>query len=154
MKGIGFIAGFVLFVGIWGVVMNLRTPTNLGVEKGCLAPMPLSPNAVSTQTEDPEKHIDPWVYKGSLETAKACVMEAVQRYGNATVVNEQKDYIHVVFKTGLMKFRDDVEFYFDEVDQVIHIRSASRIGYSDMGLNRQRYETLTTFYKQSGNVEK
>lgn len=58
------------------------------------------------------------------------------------MIKDEKNYIHAVFKTGGMKFKDDAEFYFDERNKLIHFRSASRVGYSDIGLNRKRYNKI------------
>lgn len=150
MKWFGWGVAFLLVTGFAAVGINLKEPSDLGVKEGRLAPMPATPNAVSTQTEKPEKHIDPWSYDGTLQGAKACVLKAVESYGNGELIKDEGHYMHVVFKTGLMRYRDDVEFYFDEVNQIIHIRSASRLGYSDMGLNRRRYEELTLFFMNCG----
>jgi uncharacterized protein (DUF1499 family) len=62
------------------------------------------------------------------------------------IQEESETYIHVVAVTPLMRYRDDVEFFFDEDASLIHFRSASRVGYSDKGLNRQRYEAIAKAY--------
>jgi len=124
---------------------NIRVP-KLGVEDGKLVDMPQTPNAVSSQTTDEGKKVAPFPYKESLQLTKDGINLAVKAYGNAKILEEKSNYIHLVFTTGLMRYKDDVEFYFDDQDKVVHYRSASRIGYSDMGKNRERYNTLYDYY--------
>ena len=57
------------------------------------------------------------------------------------VITDKQDYLYVEFKSRIMGFVDDVEFYFPE-ESIIHVRSASRMGYSDLGVNRKRIETI------------
>ena len=78
----------------------------------------------------------------------AAILTAVKSYGGAEVIKQEADYLYVVFTTDLMKFHDDAEFYLDADAREVHFRSSSRAGYSDRGLNRQRYEKLTTLYQQ------
>ncbi|MDF1617075.1 DUF1499 domain-containing protein [Petrocella sp. FN5] len=127
------------------VVGNMKV-SKLGVREGLLAEMPETPNAVSSQTRDEDKKVAPFPYKEDLQTTKEEIKLAVKAYGDAKIVEEESNYIRMVFTTGLMRYKDDVEFYFDDQEKVVHFRSASRIGYSDMGLNRERYNTLYEYY--------
>jgi uncharacterized protein (DUF1499 family) len=124
----------------------MKTPSNLGVKEGQLASMPNSPNAVSSQTDLESYYVEPIPFKVDLETTKKAILSAVTNYGDGEIKTDDSNYIHIVFTTSAMKYHDDVEFYFDEEARVVHFRSASRIGYSDMGLNRDRYEALLTYY--------
>ncbi|OEH86466.1 hypothetical protein BHU72_13415 [Desulfuribacillus stibiiarsenatis] len=127
---------------------NSKVPDHLGVVDGRLAPLPDSPNAVSSQTDNPEKRVEPLPILGDKVNSMEKIKQAILAYGGSTIVNEREEYIHVVFSTPRMKYKDDVEFYIDEANQVIHIRSASRVGHSDLGLNRKRYEELKGLYMQ------
>jgi uncharacterized protein (DUF1499 family) len=94
-----------------------------------------------------EKHfIEPFVFSAGKEEAARALKKVLAAQERVTIVEETGNYICVEFKTKLMGFVDDVEFYFPEDADVIHIRSASRIGYSDMGLNRKRMESLRTLF--------
>lgn len=124
------------------VVKNSQIPGGLGVSQGKLAPMPKSPNAVSSQSEDPAKRVDPIPFNGDLKESYSWIRKGLEEYGNMEILKEDEDYIHVVNTTEAMKYKDDLEFYFDREAALIHFRSASRIGYSDGGLNRKRYEKL------------
>lgn len=81
-----------------------------------------------------------------MNESKDKLIKSIEDYGNAKIIKNEKNYVYVVFTTGKMKYHDDVEFYFDESEKLIHFRSASRVGYSDMGLNRERYTKLREVY--------
>jgi len=129
-------------------IKNNMTPQNLGVNNGKLAEMPSSPNAVSSQAKTEEKKVSPLAYVENKSKSKLKIENIINEYKSAKIVTNDENYIHVVFTTSAMKFKDDVEFYFDEENEVIHYRSASRIGYSDMGMNRARYDELVAKYNQ------
>ncbi|MBZ9687198.1 DUF1499 domain-containing protein [Clostridium estertheticum] len=146
MKILTGVIGVMGAIVIYMVVKNNLTPNNLGVTNGKLAQMPNKPNAVSSQTEEKDKKVEPLEFKGNLNDSKQQMIKVIENYGNAKIVKNDTNYIYVVFTTGIMKYHDDVEFYFDESKKLIQIRSASRIGYSDMGLNRERYNKLRELY--------
>lgn len=147
MTTLWIIIGLIALAALNMAIQNNRMPKNLGVTEGRLAPMPKSPNAVSSQTESAEKKVDALSFDGDLESSRGKVLDVLRTLGNAVVMTEENNYIHAVFITPTMKYRDDVEFYFDESDSLIHYRSASRIGYGDMGLNRERYEKIRGLYE-------
>lgn len=128
-------------------VQNSRTPA-LGHNQGRLNPLSSKPNAVSTQAEDVARRVAPWPLKADQEETMSAILAAVKSYGGATVMEQKAEYLYVVFTTDLMKFHDDAEFYLDTDAREVHFRSSSRAGYSDGGLNRQRYERLTALYQQ------
>jgi uncharacterized protein (DUF1499 family) len=129
-------------------VQNSRAPS-LGHDQGRLKPLSKKPNNVSTQAEDVARRVAPWPFKADHQATMAAILEAVKGYGGAKVITQEEDYLYVVFTTDLMKFNDDAEFYLDSDAREVHFRSSSRAGYSDRGLNRKRYERLTTLYKQA-----
>lgn len=129
-------------------VQNSRAPT-LGHNQGRLKPLSSKPNAVSTQAEDVAKRVAPWPFKADQEKTMSAILAAVKGYGGAEVISQEADYLYVVFTTEQMKFHDDAEFYLDADAREVHFRSASRAGYSDRGLNRQRHERLTALYKEA-----
>lgn len=127
-------------------IKNQQVPKNLGVKDGKLFEVPDTPNGVSTQTTVIEKQVSPLAYKESLEASKEKIKKAIDDYGGGEIIKEEANYLYVVFTTGTMQYKDDAEFYFDDASQLIHFRSASRVGKSDMGLNKKRYETLSNMY--------
>lgn len=117
-------------------------PSHLGVREGRLAPCPNSPNCVATQSADPKHKIDPLIYTSSMEEARDRLEKIVRAMPRTRVVSLEGDYMHVEFSSRLFRFVDDVEFWLDDENKLIHFRSASRKGYSDLGVNRKRMEKI------------
>ena len=128
----------------------------LGVKDGRLKPCPSSPNCVSSLTspQDRRHYIEPLSLEMPLHQTREVMKKALLSFPRTSVVREQRDYLHVEFTTRFLRFKDDVEIYLDEKHSQIHFRSASRIGYSDMGVNRRRIESLKKKYKSLGDLEK
>lgn len=114
-------------------------PNNLGVKNGKLTLCPGTPNCVNSQSSDNQSKIAPLPMIAISELRK--IIEGMER---TTIIEETENYLYAEFKTPLMGFVDDVEFYRDTNEQVIHVRSASRLGKSDLGLNRKRVEEIRT----------
>ncbi|BAZ30295.1 hypothetical protein NIES4074_27510 [Cylindrospermum sp. NIES-4074] len=117
-------------------------PNNLGVRNGRLAPCPSSPNCVSSQSNDPIHQIAPLNFTSAPEQAISSLKIIIQSLPRTKIIQESEDYVYAEFKSALMGFVDDVEFYLDRKNNVIQVRSASRLGYGDLGVNRQRIETI------------
>lgn len=124
-----------------------KRPNNLGVKDGKLADCPNTPNCVSSQSENPQSKIAPLTYNSSREEAKAKLKQIIEGMVRSTLITESEDYIYAEFKSKLMGFVDDVEFYLNDANKVIHVRSASRLGKSDLGVNRKRVETIRELFK-------
>lgn len=119
-----------------------KRPADLGVRDGKLKPPPTSPNCVSSQAQDATHGIAPLAYKGTPETALKAVAEIVRATPRTRIVSQTNDYLYAEYETALMGYVDDVEFWLPPGEKIIHVRSASRIGYSDLGLNRKRVEDI------------
>ncbi|WP_246140385.1 DUF1499 domain-containing protein [Euhalothece natronophila] len=117
-------------------------PDNLGVENGKLANCPQTPNCVSSQSKDINHKIDPLTYNSSSERALGELTTILKEIDNAEIIEEKDNYLYAQFTSNIMGFVDDVEFYLDPQAEVIHVRSASRIGESDLGVNRRRIERI------------
>ena len=117
-------------------MFSWRRPDNLGVRDGMLAPCKRSPNCVSSQANpsDAEHYIAP--IHGTMEA----VRRAVDAFPRSRIIREGKGYLYAEFRTKLLRYVDDVEFFFD--GRVIHVRSCSRLGRRDFGVNRKRVEAL------------
>ena len=146
------VTGILLIVVVLAAHKNNAVPTTLGVKEGALAPLPDSPNAVSSQTDQADKRVEPFPYSGNLDQTMALVKKAAADFGGARILTEEPDYLHMVFTVPFIPFKDDVEFFFSERDRVVHYRSASRVGYSDLGVNRKRYERLRSLYEQAAKL--
>jgi len=125
-------------------VFSWKRPGNLGVKDGRLAPCRRTPNCVSSQADpaDGEHFIAPIPFKGDAAAALASARKAVEGMQRATVIREEPGYLHAEFRSKLLGFVDDVEFAFDGKAGLMHVRSSSRLGRRDFGVNRARVESL------------
>jgi uncharacterized protein (DUF1499 family) len=123
---------------------------NLGVNNSKMTPCPKTPNCVSSQANDEEHYIKPIVFEGTQQEAHDRLLQIIESEKRTKIVTDQEDYIHVEFTSALFRFVDDVEFYFpnEKTDEtIIHVRSASRIGSSDLGVNRKRIERIRSKFQ-------
>jgi uncharacterized protein (DUF1499 family) len=113
----------------------------LGLTDGRLNACPGTPNCISTQADpaDATHYAEPIRYEGSRDAARRTVVDWIGKRTDAELVVEEKHYLHAVFTSRVFGFRDDAEFYFPDDENVVHMRSASRVGVGDMGVNRTRY---------------
>lgn len=116
----------------------------LGILDGRLAPCPNKPNCVSSQapTSDKRHYIEALTYSGEPAQARERLERAIADMKRAQVVGREANYWRAEFRSALWRFVDDVEFLFDDSDRRIDIRSAARVGYSDLGVNRRRMEEI------------
>ena len=114
----------------------------VGLVEGRLRPCPSSPNCVCSQDETAGHHIEPLRFSDSPSEAWDRLHAFLGKQPRTRVVSRDDRYLHAEFTTLLLRFVDDVEFLLDEDRSVIHIRSASRVGHSDLGANRKRIEAI------------
>lgn len=112
-------------------------PDDLGVTNGKLKPCPGTPNCVNSQSNNDQEKVEPLPAVSIAEIKK--IVETMER---TTIITETDNYLYAEFKSKLMGYVDDVEFYLDSAENVIHVRSASRLGKSDLGVNRKRVEAI------------
>ncbi len=108
-------------------------------------PCPKTPNCVNSQTTDKEHYIKPLYFSGTKQEAKERLLKILKSEKRTRILIAQENYIRAAFTSFLFRFVDDVEFYFPEEHtgkMIIQIRSASRTGYSDFGVNRKRIEKI------------
>ncbi len=137
----------ILIIVAWAGMMTIlsataRRPDNLGVHDGKLAPCPNTPNCVSSQTDDDAHRMAPIPFDGDADEALARLKAALDAQPRTTIIYTNGDYLHAECVSLLFRFVDDVEFLVDRDAKVIHFRSASRVGRSDLGVNRKRMETI------------
>jgi len=125
-------------------VFSWKRPGNLGVTDGCLAPCRRTPNCVSSQADpaDAVHYIAPIHFRGDAAAAIAAARKAVQDMQRSTVIREEAAYLYAEFRSKLLGFVDDVEFAYDGEAGLLHVRSSSRVGRRDYGVNRARVEAL------------
>jgi uncharacterized protein (DUF1499 family) len=125
-------------------ILSGGRPANLGVRDGKLAPPKRTPNCVSSQADanDRTHYIEPLRFSGPPARAWAALKAAVQGMERVRVVREERGYLYAEFTSRLMRYIDDAEFYLDEKAGTIQVRSASRLGRRDFGVNRERIEAV------------
>ena len=146
--GLVVLAAGVVAVGQAGLLQG-SVPTDLGVHGGRLKPPSATENSVSSQAalypDHPQRayaEIAPLALRGDGPATIAKLKAVVSQMHGAKIVKSEPDYLYAQFTTPLMRFVDDVEFWYDPAAQVIQVRSASRIGKGDLGLNRKRVEAV------------
>ena len=134
---------FVMTLLVWLVRgCEAPAPPNLGARRGELAPVLASPNAVSSQAGDPQHRVEPIPCSEPIKPARERLLRVLSGMPRTKLITQTDTYLHLECRSRVFRFVDDLEFLFDEKARVIHVRSASRVGRSDLGVNRKRVETL------------
>ena len=108
-----------------------------------IPPCPSSPNCVSSASGTDTKHfVQPMTYAGPLENARTHLLAIIEAMPRTRIIRNDSHYLHVECASRIFRFIDDLEFWFESGIPLIHVRSASRVGYSDLGVNRTRVETI------------
>lgn len=134
-----FFVFFFLFVGCTGT-----RPNYLGIKTDKLNNCPATPNCITSFADptDTVHYRSPVTYKKPLVEAYKILKERLEQSPRTKIIQENSNYIYTEFTSLIMRYVDDVEFYFDEKNKLLHFRSASRLGKSDLGVNRKRIESL------------
>lgn len=142
------VSALLLLAGQMGWLVG-KTPSGLGVRNGRLKPPSLTPNSVSSQAQlYPENRqvsyaqIEPIAYTGDGQVAIQKLASLLRTSADTVVVEHTATYLYAQCSTRLLRFTDDLELMLDESEHVIHVRSASRLGRNDFGVNRARVEAL------------
>jgi uncharacterized protein (DUF1499 family) len=140
------IFGLVLFLAILSIIS--RKKPSLGLLNGRLRPCPNRPNCVCSEDKNLSSYIEPLSFSGNAKSNWERTKEIIHEMGGK-IVHEDNYYLWATFSTRIFRFVDDLELRMDEGNGVIHIRSASRVGYSDMGTNRRRIEDFRVRFGQT-----
>ena len=127
-----------------------------GMQDGVLLPCPNTPNCVCSEyAYDTRHYIEPLAASGAAVSADLAILRELIIEMGGTVQAEQADYLAATFSSALFGFVDDLEIRTDASAGLIHVRSASRVGHGDQGVNRKRVETLKTMFMQraTGQVD-
>jgi uncharacterized protein (DUF1499 family) len=137
------LATLLIFSGCSG-----RMPEKLGTRNGKLVPCPDALNCVSTQSQDPSRAMTPLPFIGTKDQARNRILEMIRGMERSKIIDVTDSYVYAQYRTRFLRFVDDVEFLFDDAAQLVHFRSASRVGYYDFGLNRRRMIEIAKAYQQ------
>lgn len=142
-----WIIGIILALGLLmqGIRLLPKGQAMVGLTAGHLRPCPDTPNCVCSEDMSSSSRIAPFVFNDTAEAAWLRAREAVLSAGG-TIQTEEPAYLWASFTTKWLHFVDDVELRMDAGHHIIHVRSASRVGHSDFGVNRKRVERLRTLF--------
>jgi len=129
----------------------------LGIENGQLTQCPTTPNCVNSQSKDKKHYIKPILTTGTPLEVKNHVLKILNELKRSKIIVAEDNYIRAEFTSKMFRFVDDVEFYYPDTkskEMVIHVRSASRVGHSDLGVNRKRCEQIRSKFKAINKEKK
>ena len=115
-------------------------PKHVGVHQLQLRECPSSPNCVSSYYPDDDHYITPIATSSQPQASIMQLKSIISTHPNMALIKQTDNYLYVQFTSSVLGFVDDLEFIVEETH--IHVRSASRIGYSDFGANRKHIETI------------
>ena len=124
-----------------------KRPAGLGVRGSQLSDCPDSPNCVCSHAADPTHFIEPFAFTGPPEGAMDQLVAVLSTMPRSKIVTWTDSYLHAEFTSAVFRFVDDVEFLIDPATRRIHVRSASRAGHSDLGVNRRRLEEIRSRFR-------
>ena len=143
---------FVISAVLLSVLSCASNPPKVQLVDGRLRACPNSPNCVSSESDSASSRIEPLTFQGPPEKAWSDLKETIRDMGGE-IQEEHDGYLWTTFISRLFRFVDDVEFRMVSTEGMIHVRSASRVGYSDLGVNRRRVEKLRTLINQKKDRE-
>ena len=118
-----------------------KKPSSIGIKDNRLTRCPKSPNCVVSFNDDKEHYIEPIIYDEDRNTIKEKLLQIISNSQRTKIIKNEDNYIYVEYTSKVIKFVDDVEFLFTD-DNIIHVRSASRVGHTDFGVNKARIENI------------
>jgi uncharacterized protein (DUF1499 family) len=128
-------------------------PPKAGLLEGRLRPCPGKPNCICSEDPQADAWVEPLTFAGPPTRAWERLKAALREMGG-TIQRQDETYIWATFSTKVFRFVDDLEFRLAAEEKTIHVRSASRVGYSDLGLNRKRMEELRSRFNEGACDDK
>jgi len=149
LTGLAVFIGIIIIAGVALGFMSRQAP-ELGLVDGRLSPCPESPNCVSSEgvKDDTMHYVEPISFQSTRSNvAWHTLSQAIEQQGGE-IVEASDHYLHAIFTSRIFRYIDDVEARLDADMGLIHLRSASRVGHSDLGANRQRIKAIRGLFEQ------
>jgi uncharacterized protein (DUF1499 family) len=150
------ISTLIVVIVISGVLLTILScasnPPKVQLVDGRLRACPDSPNCVSSESDRASSRVEPLTFQGPPEKAWSNLKETLHEMGGK-IQEDREGYLWATFTSRVFRFVDDVEFRMVSTDGMIHVRSGSRVGYSDLGVNRRRVEKLRALFDQKKGQE-
>jgi uncharacterized protein (DUF1499 family) len=144
---------FLLLIMLFLQSCDLSNKRKLGIAGSQLTSCPSSPNCVSSDTKNAEQLVPPFELAVPPERAWDFLLEQVTQIPRTKIVRQDSHYLHVECRSQVFGFVDDIEFHLRPEKGGIAVRSASRTGYFDFGVNRSRIEAFRRALQQRGVVQ-
>jgi len=138
---------FLILAVLLTVLSCASNPPKVELVDGRLRACPDSPNCVSSESDRASSRVEPLIFRGEPEKAWGDLKETLREMGGK-IQKEQDGFLWATFTSRVFRFVDDVEFRMVSTAGMIYVRSGSRVGYSDLGVNRKRVEKLRTLFNQ------
>jgi len=130
-------------------ILYMQTNDMHSVRSERLADCPATPNCVSSESLDKKHFIEPISYTGSTARAWQVLIDTVISLPRSKLTEQSEGYLHFEVSSIVFRFTDDVELMIDAGKNEVQIRSGSRVGYSDFGVNRRRVEMIRKLFQQN-----
>jgi len=140
--------GIIPIVLLAAILSLMSTILPAGEATHTLAPCPASPNCVSSLATDAEHFTEPLHFTGDATLAWHRLKSALGTESRLSIVEDTGSYLHAEARSLVFRFVDDIEFVLDPDAALIQVRSASRTGYSDFGVNRRRVERIRKAFSE------
>ncbi|MGC9311860.1 MAG: DUF1499 domain-containing protein [Sediminispirochaetaceae bacterium] len=142
-----YVLPYLCLVSIMVGACSSAPQNSIGMQNSSFRPCPDSPNCVSSMASDSEHAVQPLAYSGmTMDEARASIVSILETAKRCRIITMEERYIHAEFRSLVFRFVDDVEFYFPGDASIVHVKSASRLGYSDFGVNRKRVEQIRSAF--------
>ncbi len=138
----------IALAGMFTLSILSGAPSEIGLHGNRLAPCPDSDNCVGSMEGDDSRIVPPIYFHGTPERAMEILQTAVDSLPRSRIVKTSERYLHAEFTTAFFRFKDDVEFLLDRGAGLIHVRSASRVGSYDFGVNRKRVDAIRRRFEE------
>ncbi|MES1924354.1 hypothetical protein T31B1_03485 [Salinisphaera sp. T31B1] len=140
-------AAIVMATGLLGCASS--PPSHFTRTADDFTPCANAPHCVSSQADKASaRYVEPYAFAGTADGARRALLTAIDKHNNATVERADRRFVHATFRSTL-GFVDDATFLIQPHDHIIDVKSSSRVGYYDFGVNRRRVETLRDQFKQA-----
>ncbi len=144
--------GYLMLLAIFFGCSGSRGERNTSASSGVLD-CPDTPNCVSSLAKNPKYRVEPFVLKNDPQTSWYMIQKSIGSLPRTTIVTQNDTDIHAECRSMIFRFVDDLMLRLSPSQGIVHIRSASRTGYSDFGVNRRRVENLRKILRQNGVIE-
>ncbi|WP_372882622.1 DUF1499 domain-containing protein [Psychromonas sp.] len=148
-----FLIVIIFFMNMHLAACSEKSPGDIAQSAEIISLCPAYPNCVSSDATDGEHQIAPYLLTQEAETVWAVVQEIIEQQPGCIIIEQTQYFLHVECRSALFRFVDDLKLELRTEQNIIAVYSASRLGYSDFGVNRKRIESLRAVLKERGQIK-